>query len=102
MNQEAFQFDEESSLDRRFREFNAAHPDVFVKLVEYARIVRRTKRKCSVKLLWERLRWYYVIERDENEEFKLNNNYHSRYARLLMETYPEEFEGFFDTRELRS
>jgi hypothetical protein len=35
------------------------------------------------------------------DDFKLNNNYHSRYARLIMEREPG-LDGFFETRGLRS
>lgn len=34
--------------------------------------------------------------------FKLNNNHTAMYARLLVDTYYEEFHGVFELRELRS
>lgn len=49
--------------------------------------------------LWEVLRWNMQIERDG--DFKLNNNFRSRYARLIIQEHPE-FENFFELRELRT
>lgn len=34
-------------------------------------------------------------------DFKLNDHYHSRYARLILATHPE-FDGFFEIRELKA
>jgi hypothetical protein len=49
------------------------------------------------------LRWQRHIDGlpDEHEAFLLNNNYTSRYARLLMELNPE-LAGIFETRELHA
>ena len=52
-------------------------------------------------MLFEVLRWEWIIRGlpDTAEEFKLNNNYTSRYARLIMESEPG-LEGVFETRRL--
>lgn len=53
-------------------------------------------------MVWERARWEFVMGTDDqSSDFKLNNNYHSRYARLIMEQ-EDDLDGFFDLRELRS
>ena len=51
--------------------------------------------------LWERLRWHFHIEQGLGDDFKLNNDFRSRYARLLLEDHPE-LGAFFELRELRA
>jgi hypothetical protein len=70
--------------------------------VEYARAARRAGReRYGIKSIYERLRWHMNVETTGSEEFKLNDHYTSRYARLLMENEPD-LKGFFETRTLRS
>jgi len=45
------------------------------------------------------LRWERAMKTTDQTEWKLNNNYTSRYARLIMEQEPD-LEGFFVTRGL--
>jgi hypothetical protein len=52
-------------------------------------------------MVWERVRWSMWVEKEEGEQFMLNNNLHSRYARKIMEDYPS-LRGFFELRKLRS
>ena len=59
---------------------------------------RRGQRKIGIKMLWEVMRWNRL---QRNETYELNNNYHSRYARLIMQKEPG-LAGIFDTRELKS
>jgi hypothetical protein len=54
----------------------------------------------GIKMLWEVARWNRFL-RTNDEKYKLNNNYHSRYARLIMQKEPG-LAGIFDTRELKS
>jgi len=51
-------------------------------------------------MLWEVLRWNRFLATADPEAWKLNNNYHSRYARLLMTNNPE-LAGVFELRELK-
>ena len=51
-------------------------------------------------MLFEVLRWNQFVETDD-PDFKLNNIYTSRYARLIMEA-EHGLAGIFDTRDLRS
>lgn len=90
------------SIQERFEDYHAEHPEVYGYLVAFARELRgKGFSHYSIKTLWERLRWHFHVDRDEGD-YKLNNNYHSRYARKLMADYPEEFSGFFELRELKS
>lgn len=56
----------------------------------------------GIAMLWERMRWELTVETDSvdlGDDFKLNNNYRSRYARLIMNNEPD-LAGFFDIRRL--
>ncbi len=52
---------------------------------------------------FEVLRWEWTIAGlpDDAEEWKLNNNYTSRYARLIMDENPL-LVGLFELRELKA
>lgn len=92
------------SIHDRFRRFHEAHPEVYVELVRLARqATDRGVRKIGIKMLWEVLRWRIVLAElpFDGSTFKLSNDLHSRYARLIMASEPD-LEGIFDTRELRS
>lgn len=90
------------TIQERFEQYHAAHPEVFARLVELARFAKARGKKVGIRLLWERLRWEFFIERDAGDEYKLNDHLHSRYARLIAQTYPDEFGEFFELRELKT
>jgi hypothetical protein len=54
----------------------------------------------GIKAIVEVVRFHRALETTD-PDFKLNNNYSSRYARILMDEEPE-LAGFFQTRELKS
>lgn len=89
------------SIDARFRAFDRAHPEVFRLFRKYAEDIRVCgQERYSADAILHRIRWHYHIERGERD-FTVNNDYSSRYARLLMQVDPS-FVGFFEVRELRS
>ncbi len=90
-----------TAIDIRFSAFHAANPHVYETLVRLAReAVRRGKERVGIKALWERMRWELWIETDD-PEFRLNNDFTSRFARLIMSREPD-LAGVFETRTLRS
>lgn len=93
---------EEANLQFQFERFHLAHPEVYKVLVHLARTALAAGAKhLGMKMLWERLRWEYVVGEQNAADYKLNNNHTSRYARLIMENEPD-LAGLFETRELRS
>ena len=86
-----------------FIAFHRANPHVYKSLVSMARRYRKRYpgAKIGIKTLWENLRWDYLMRVDTDEDFKLNNNYTSHYARLIMACNPE-LEGIFELREQRA
>lgn len=74
--------DDTSSLQDQFERFHAA--------------------KIGVGMLMEVCRWQYTRSTtDQTSPFRLNNNWRSRYSRLIMEREPD-LAGMFDVRELRA
>lgn len=91
------------TIQERFVAFHHANPQVFRRLADHAfRLKRRGYERAGIGMLFEVLRWEHMLNaKDPSSEYQLNNNYRSRYARLLMDTYPE-LRGFFEVRDLRS
>ena len=89
-----------SSIEVRFRFFHRCNPQVYRTLVSLAlAAVQRGKTKIGIGMLWEVVRWEHWLDAKAGEEFKLNNNYRSRYARLIMENEPD-LAGVFELRKL--
>lgn len=95
--------DQPRSLEHRFRQFHEMNPWVFDELVRLTRELKsRGHRRVGIGMLFEVLRWHHMRATDDpGSEFKLNNSYRSRYARLIMDECPD-LRGVFETRELRS
>lgn len=91
------------TIDDHFADFHGENPHVYENIKRIAYQAKAAGRKrIGMKLIFERLRWEYYIRTDRpEEEFMLNNNYTSRYARLLMANEPE-LAGMFETRILKS
>jgi hypothetical protein len=91
-----------NSIQAKFEQFHEQNPKVYAKLVEYAFLAKANGHKhISIKLLFERLRWYATVEIKSDDTYVLNNSYTSRYARLIMQQEPA-LKDFFVTREVRS
>ena len=87
-------------IDVAFWEFHHAHPEVYDELLRMARDWKAAGHvRCGLKMLFEVIRWQRGIRREIGQTFKLNNNFTSRYSRLLSANHPD-LAGFFETREL--
>ena len=89
------------SIEVAFWNFHTNHPEVYEGLVRLAyQAVNAGRERIGIKMLFEVLRWEWIITGlpDASEEFKLNNNYTSRYARLIMEE--PGLGDVFETRRL--
>ena len=89
------------TIDDAFHAFHTANPWVYAALVELARdLVRRGHSRIGIGMLFEVLRWHWHRATvDPSSEFKLNNNYRSRYARLIM-SREEDLLDVFELRRL--
>lgn len=87
------------TIAEQFAIFHDINPHVYDNLVRMARdLVARGHQRVGVGMLFEVLRWSSM--RTDSEAWKLNNNYRSHYARLIMAT-EDDLAGVFETRELR-
>ena len=83
--------------EQRFEAFHRMNPHVYKSIVRIALDLKsRGFGRCSIWLIFNRLRWLYALQ-TQGDEFKLNNNYTAYYSRLVMETVPD-LDGFFETR----
>ena len=90
------------TLEERFSTFHADNPRVYELLVRFSRQwVASGRAQCGIALIWERMRWEMMLSTTDASGFKLNNDYKSRYARLIMAMEPDLAE-FFNIRELRT
>lgn len=88
-------------LSERFTIFHYKNPKVYEMLVRLARrAVATGKQRIGIGMLWEVMRWEMWLE-TSGDDFKLNNSFRSRYARLIMKTCPDLAE-VFETRKLKS
>lgn len=89
------------TIQERFERFHGLNPWVYDALVELARdFVETGNDKVGMKMCYEVLRWQRGRRTAGQEIFRLSNDFHSRYARLIMDE-EWDLEGRFDTRELR-
>jgi len=96
-------FGGDTEFNRKFWEFHQANPQIYAHLVELLRdALRRGAKHVGIRMFWEVLRWRIAIRTiDLNSEFKLNDHYHSRYARLISEQEPD-LNGLLELRRLRT
>lgn len=90
-----------ATIAERFEAFHAANPWILgalIALIEDARTHGETR--VGVKALFERLRWSFN-RATVGERWKLNNDYTSRYARLITDTRPD-LAAMIETRALRA
>lgn len=89
--------------DARFQAFHERNPHVYRELVRVARDMKaKGLKKLGIGAVYEVARWEWrKATVDPTSDFKLNNNYRSRYARLIMKSEPDLNEAF-DTRKLYS
>lgn len=89
------------SLEERFAAFDRANPQVYRLLARLALQMASLQRRFGIKMLYERLRFEYALRVAGDDQYKLNNDYTSRYARKLLQEYPQ-LGRWMETRTLRS
>lgn len=96
---------EPPTLQERFDAFHADNPWVYDRLRSLALdMVDKGHQHIGIGMLWEVLRWQTLTAAKVavgHGQPKLNNDYRSRYARLLMEREPR-LANVFETRGLRA
>ncbi|UUU31946.1 hypothetical protein JIX56_19695 [Streptomyces sp. CA-210063] len=91
----------DQSIQERFEAFHDLNPWVFRALERMtADCADKGFKQLGIGMLFEVLRWRYG-QATEGDPFRLNNNFRSRYVRLLIEQHPE-WSRLFELRALRS
>ncbi|MFE0257298.1 hypothetical protein [Streptomyces sp. NPDC059010] len=90
-----------ATIQAQFEAFHRLNPWVLRALESLtADYLRRGATRVGIGMLFEVLRWRYATA-TEGDEFRLNNNFRSRYVRLLIERHPE-WTPAFEVRALRT
>ncbi|MDH6624432.1 hypothetical protein M2271_002234 [Streptomyces sp. LBL] len=90
-----------ATIQAQFEAFHRLNPWVLRALeILTADYLKRGATRVGIGMLFEVLRWRYATA-TEGDEFRLNNNFRSRYVRLLIERHPE-WAGAFEVRSLRT
>lgn len=101
MTEQYDMFDAGNPLEKKFWEYHRENPQVYALFDRFAsEAVNRNRKRFSANMIFERMRWYTVIETG-GDEYKLNNNYRAYYARLWMRNHPDH-DDLFETRFLPS
>lgn len=97
-----FMAEPSTEIERAFGEFNRKNPHVYRELERLALVLWNTRQppRIGVKMLWETMRYNIALKTDSTDEFKLNNNFHALYARLLVFRNPV-LKGVVELRERR-
>lgn len=83
--------------EERFWRYHAENPRLYELLRTFALRLWQTGRlRGSIRQIWERVRWEVDVE-TTGTLLKMNDHFHSFYARLLMRQEPE-LKDFFETR----
>ena len=81
--------------DDNFKVFDNEHPEVYEGFKRFALKAMSVRKHYSSRAVLHALRWETML--DSGEEFKINNNWSSFYARKFMRESPT-YEGFFRLR----
>lgn len=96
---------EHKTIEERFQAFHETNPDVYRELVSIIRQAKLNGYRIGITAVGEQFRWRRYVDTHDldvyKHVYKLNNDYLSRYARLIMQQ-EKDLEGFFETRELKS
>lgn len=97
-----FDFTNKGSIQAAFELFDRQNPEVYELFIRFAWELKRAgHRRYSSDAIIHRIRWHYAVRQNRPEgEFKICNNFTSRYARKLM-SENAEFEGFFVLRAIK-
>ncbi len=98
MNQAAFNFAQRSKYPDRFWFWMRDNKHIYKAFQSRAlRMAMTGRKRYSARTIVEAIRWNTEL-RDSEIIWKINNNYVPGLARLFMETYGEQFPGFFKLR----
>lgn len=75
-------------LEAAFWEFHEKNPQIYRMICRFSNeAITKGRKRLSINMLFERIRWYTQIETTD-EDYKLNNNHRAFYARLWLRDHP--------------
>jgi len=88
------------SLDSKFATYHSENPHIYREFEKMTfALIRAGKDHYGAKAIFEAMRFETIIS--GNDDFKINNNYTSRYVRMFDKKHPG-LSDFFRKRELKS
>lgn len=78
-----------------------SHPQAMALFREFAQQAKRAGRRIGMKAIAERVRWAHAIERNETDEYKINNSHLSWVVRRLI-AEDRTLADVFETREVHA
>lgn len=89
------------TIQQKFEKFNRENPTIYKELVRLATIAKvQGVQRYSAKAMFEVIRWNFVLRR-LGANFRINNDFTSRYARLINRREPG-LRNFFTVRKLKA
>lgn len=89
------------TIDQKFKKYHKDNPRVYDLIVKYSNKVRAAGFKhYGIWAIINQVRWHVDVETQDPDGFKMNNNYCSRYARMVMDNHPH-LDGLFRLRQLK-
>lgn len=85
-----------------FRQWADLNADAMEMITRMALWAARNGRRCSMKRIFEDVRASGAIDTTGPTAYKLNNSWTAACARYLMEKYPSDLAGKFETRNRRA
>ena len=90
------------SIGERFDRFHTDNPWVYRALESLCEgWLAQGHKRVGVKQMFEVVRWQYGMKTTGDGGFRVNNDFTSRYARMLIEQHPEWADAI-ETRRLRA
>jgi hypothetical protein len=91
------------TIQERFEQFHRDNPHVYLELerLTYRWVRRNPGSRLGIGMLFEVMRWRAGMRGTVGDDYKLNNNFRSRYVRMLLDDHPD-LEGLFELRELKA
>lgn len=92
----------EATIQERFEQFHQSNPWIYTALESLtAGWLAKGHTRVGVKQMVEVVRWQYGLQSTGDRGFRVNNDFTSRYARLLVENHPAWADAI-ETRCLRA
>jgi hypothetical protein len=89
----------DTNLLAKFKAFHQSNPRIWFEFKRHCFEIKKARNRYSHWAVIASVRWQHDLN-PTNEAFKINNDYISLYARLMIHNY-NEFDGFFELRAMK-